>query len=205
MVDEKTSKSASESNANQTTPAPKADSAKGDSSQGDTKPAAKAQAKKKEKPPPVEDKPFPEFIQEHFFPSLQSALQEEGIDDIQLSLDQRPLAVIGINDSEPYWHVQGQWQGGDRQFNIAFTKDDIKSSKVFYFADKGSQPSTIEQFMGDERRVNLDLMVLYTVQRLNAQKWLTRNWAPEWAVVDRYIQITAKAPNIGGFCCYFAE
>ncbi|TVP64777.1 MAG: DUF2996 domain-containing protein [Leptolyngbya sp. LCM1.Bin17] len=180
MVDEKTPKSAPESNANQTTPAPKADSSKGDSSQddsskGNTKPAAKASAKKKEKPPAVEDKPFPEFIQEHFFPSLQSALQEEGIDDIQLNLDQRPLTVIGIDDSEPYWHVQGQWQGGDRQFNIAFTKDDIKSSKVFYFADKGSQPSTIEQFMGDERRVNLDLMVMYTVQRLNAQKWLTRN------------------------------
>ncbi|MDJ0637113.1 MAG: DUF2996 domain-containing protein [Xenococcaceae cyanobacterium MO_188.B29] len=29
--------------------------------------------------------------------------------------------------------------------------------------------------MIDERRVTLDLLVLYTLQRLNGQKWLTRN------------------------------
>jgi hypothetical protein len=29
--------------------------------------------------------------------------------------------------------------------------------------------------MIDERRVTLDLMVFYTVQRLNGQKWLARN------------------------------
>jgi hypothetical protein len=137
--------------------------------------AAPKAAPKKEKPPALEDKPFAEFIQQHYFPALESELKKNGIDDMQLSLDQRPLGVFGIGHGEPYWHVKGQWQGGDRQFNIAFTKDSITSPKLFYYADKGAQPSTIEQFMGDERKITLDLMVLFTLRRLNGQKWLARN------------------------------
>ncbi|PZO43059.1 MAG: DUF2996 domain-containing protein [Leptolyngbya sp.] len=137
--------------------------------------AAPKAAAKKEKPPALEDKPFTEFIEQHFIPSLETALKEKGIDDIQLDLDQQPLGVFGVSDGEHYWHVKGKWQQGDRQFNIAFVEDDIKSPKVFYLADRGAQPSTIEQFMGDERKITLDLMVLYTLQRLNGQKWLTRN------------------------------
>ena len=141
-----------------------------------SKPAANAGANpKKEKPPKLEDKPFSEFIQQDFLPTLETALKEEGMGDIQLSFDQQPLGVFGVKDSQPYWHIKGQWQQGGRQFNIAFTKDDIKSPKVFYLADKGARPSTIEQFMGDERKVTLDLLVLYTLQRLNGQKWLHRN------------------------------
>ncbi len=141
-------------------------------------PSAEAAPKatpKKEKPPAVEDKPFAEFIQQHYFPALETALKKNGIEDMELSFDQHPLGVFGISDEEPYWHVKGQWQGGDRQFNIAFTKDSITSLKLFYYADKGSQPSTIEQFMGDERKVTLDLLILFTLQRLNGQKWLARN------------------------------
>lgn len=149
---------------------------------GESKAAPKAAAKK-EKPPALEDKPFTEFIEQHFIPTLASALKDKGIDDIQLTLDQRPLEVFGVSDDEPYWQVKGQWQNGvgedatagNRQFNIAFTKDSISSPKLFYFADKGSQPSTIEQFMGDERRITLDLLVLFTLRRLNGQKWLARN------------------------------
>ncbi|MFQ4137916.1 DUF2996 domain-containing protein [Nodosilinea sp. PGN35] len=153
--------------------------------------AAPKAAPKKEKPPALEDKPFTEFIEQHFIPTLKSALKEKGIDDIQLTLDQRPLGVFGVSDSEPYWHVKGEWQpdvgvrdgslseqaspGGNRQFNIAFTKDSISSPKLFYFADRGAQPSTIEQFMGDERKITLDLLVLFTLRRLNGQKWLARN------------------------------
>ncbi|MGF1570114.1 MAG: DUF2996 domain-containing protein [Nodosilinea sp.] len=139
------------------------------------KPAAAKAASKKEKPPALEDKTFTEFIQQDFLPSLETALKDEGIDDLQLALDQQPLGVFGVNDPTPYWQVKGRWRGGARQFNIVFSKDDISSPKYFYFADKGAQPSTIEQFMGDERRINLGLMVLYTLQRLNGQKWLTRN------------------------------
>ncbi|MBW4462818.1 MAG: DUF2996 domain-containing protein [Nodosilinea sp. WJT8-NPBG4] len=137
--------------------------------------AAPKAAPKKEKPPALEDKPFTEFIEQHFIPTLESALKDKGLDDIQLTLDQRPLEVFGVSDDEQYWHVKGQWRKGDRQFNIAFTKDNISSPKLFYFADRGSQPSTIEQFMGDERKITLDLLVLFTLRRLNGQKWLARN------------------------------
>ncbi|NJL48711.1 MAG: DUF2996 domain-containing protein [Leptolyngbyaceae cyanobacterium SM2_5_2] len=136
--------------------------------------AAKAPAKK-EKPPALEDKPFSEFIGQHFLPSLESALKEKGMADIQLSFSEQPLGVFGWADKAPYWQVKGAWENGARQFTIAFTKDSISSPKLFYYADQGSQPSTIEQFMGDERKVTLDLMVLYTLQRLNGQKWLVRN------------------------------
>lgn len=140
-------------------------------------PAAKAvkSPPKKEKPPALEDKAFTEFMEQNFLPTLATALQEKGIEDIQLTFDQRPLAVFGVRDPESYWQVKGQWQRGARQFNIAFTKDDIASPKLFYFADKGSEPSTLEQFMGDERKITLDLMVMYTLGRLNGQKWLERN------------------------------
>ncbi len=137
-------------------------------------PAAKAPAKK-EKPPALEDKPFSEFIEQHLLPSLAKALQDKGMGDVQLSFTEQPLNVFGWADKAPYWHVKGQWENGARQFNIAFTKDSISSPKLFYYADQGSQPSTIEQFMGDERKVTLDLLVLYTLQRLNGQKWLVRN------------------------------
>lgn len=135
--------------------------------------SAKAAKPKKEKPPALETKPFDEFIQQHFLPTLETALKDKGLADIALSFEQQALQVPGAN-TDPYWQVMGQWQGG-RQFTIAFTEADIKSPKVFYFADQGSSPSTIEQFMGDERRITLDLMVLYTLQRLKGQKWLTRN------------------------------
>ncbi len=138
-----------------------------------TAPAAKAP--KKEKPPALEDKPFTEFVQQHFLPSLEAALKDKGMADIKLSFAQQPLSVFGVSDGQAYWQVKGQWLGDSRQFTIAFMKDSITSPKLFYLADSGSQPSTIEQFMGDERKITLDLMVLYTLQRLNGQKWLVRN------------------------------
>jgi hypothetical protein len=153
MADEKTSPSAAPS--------------------AEAQPAAKAP--KKEKPPALEDKPFSEFIQQHFLPSLEAALKAKGMADIKLSFAQQPLSVFGVSDGEAYWQVKGQWLGDSRQFTIAFMKDSITSPKLFYLSDGGSQPSTIEQFMGDERKITLDLMVLYTLQRLNGQKWLVRN------------------------------
>ena len=143
------------------------------------KPAEKKPAaKKKEKPPKLEDKPFGEFMEQHYLPSLKEAMASEGIGQLSLDFAKRQLEVMGQSGSEPYWQVQGQWEEpgeGQRQFNIAFIDEDIKGQKVFTLSANGAKPSTIEQFMGDERRITLDLMVLYTLQRLNGQKWLTRN------------------------------
>ncbi|MBE9078036.1 DUF2996 domain-containing protein [Romeria aff. gracilis LEGE 07310] len=144
-------------------------------SKSDSKSGGKSAAKKKEKPPKLEDKPFTEFMQQHYLPSLEEALKAQGADDLQLEFAKRQLAVLGFSDPDEYWQVMGQWKDGRKQFNIAFMDEDISGTKVFSYATAGDKPSTIEQFMGDERRITLDLMVLYTLQRLNAQKWLTRN------------------------------
>lgn len=157
---------------NKATKAKAADQSASAKAPAKSKPAAKA---KKEKPPKVEDKPFDEFIQQHYLPQVTSALKEEGLADIELSFTQKPFEVVGAADSEPYWQVIGQWDSGQRQFQIGFLDEDIKGQKIFSYSDSGAKPSTIEQFMGDERRITLELLVMYTVQRLNGQKWLTRN------------------------------
>ena len=141
------------------------------------KPAAekKPAAKKKEKPPKLEDKPFSEFIQEHYLPTLKEAMTAEGIEDVDLTFVEQNVPIAGANSNEPCWQVIGKWDNGDRQFNIYFPDEDIKGQKAFSSATYGNAPSLLESFMIDERRVNLELLVLYTIQRLNAQKWLTRN------------------------------
>lgn len=143
-----------------------------DSSKANSKPPAKA---KKAKPPKVEDKPFTEFMEQHFTPALEDALTSEGIDDLKLQFTKQSLPIKGANPSEQCWQVVGNWQNGKRQFNLYFLDEDIKGQKAFSYATDGNQPSTIESFMIDERRVTLDLMVMYTIQRLNGQKWLVGN------------------------------
>ena len=137
---------------------------------------AKAPAKaKKAKPPKLENKPFAEFIEQHFLPAVKTALEkEEGLDDLQLSFENQPINVIGV-DKDIYPQVIGCWAKGARQFNIAFLEESITGPKIYSFATNGATPSTIEQFMGDERRITLDLMVLYVLQRIRGQKWLKGN------------------------------
>ena len=86
-----------------------------------------------------------------------------------------PIPMAGLADQKEYWQVIGHWQPGQRQFNLYFLDENIKGKKAFSCTTNGEKPSTIESFMIDERKVTLDLMVLYTLQRLNGQKWLTRN------------------------------
>ena len=136
------------------------------------KPPAKA---KKAKPPKLEDKPFGEFMEQHFTPALQEAIQAEGIEDIQLQFSKQSIPIEGANPSEQCWQVVGNWQNGKRQFNLYFLDEDITGQKAFSYATDGNKPSTIESFMIDERRVTLDLMVMYAIQRLNGQKWLFGN------------------------------
>lgn len=136
------------------------------------KPAAKA---KKEKPPKLEDKPFNEFIQEHYLPTLKEAMAKAGIENANLTFVQQEVPIKGANSNQPCWQVIGKWQKGDRQFNVYFPDEDISGQKAFSSSTYGHAPSTIESFMIDEKRVNLELLVMYTIQRLNAQKWLTRN------------------------------
>lgn len=137
------------------------------------KPAA-AKAAKKEKPPAVEDKPFVEFIEQHYLPSLQKAITEQGVEDLQLSFAKQKLPIAGFQSAEECWQVIGSWQNGQRQFNVYFPDEDISGKKGFS-CNEGKKPSTLESFLIDERKITLDLLVFGLVQRLNGQKWLGRN------------------------------
>lgn len=133
-----------------------------------------AKAPKKEKPPALEDKPFPEFINQDFLPALKQTLAKVGISDLTLTFEQQPLPIADLGNDR-YWQVVGRWLGDQRQFHVIFSKEDIQAPKFFTWADNGSKPTLLESFMIDERKVNLDLLVLYVVQRLNGQKWLVMN------------------------------
>ncbi len=145
-----------------TDPAP----AKGD------KPAAKGA--KKEKAPAVEDKPFAEFIQQDYLPALKKALAEQGVQNLELTFAKQKVPIADYKESDDWWQVTGRWQNGLRQFNLYFPKENIQGLKTFS-CNEGTQPSTLESFLIDERKVTLDLMIYGVIQRLNGQKWLKRN------------------------------
>jgi hypothetical protein len=148
-----------------TAKAPKAQPA---SAEGETTPkAAKA------KPPAAEDKPFAEFMHQDYLPALKTALTQQGLADIDLKVEKQ--RIPNVSPKSDCWQVIGLWAAGKRQFNLYFPKADIKGPRGFACAADGTQPSTIEPFLMDERKITLDLLVFGVVQRLNAQKWLARN------------------------------
>ena len=60
-------------------------------------PPAEAKAAKKEKAPALEDKPFEEFMQQHYLPALQEAITKEGVPDVKLSFAKQKYSIIGFN------------------------------------------------------------------------------------------------------------
>lgn len=138
----------------------------------DDKPAAKP---KKEKAPALEDKPFTEFIEQDYLPSLKSAFAKQEINDVEVTFVKDKIQIPGLSKADTCWQVTGSWKNGQRQFKVYFPEEDINKQKAFSWATNGTKPSTLESFMIDERKVTLDLLVFYTMQRLNAQKWLAWN------------------------------
>lgn len=137
----------------------------------ETKP--KAAPAKKAKPPKLEDKPFLEFMEEHFVPALKEALDEQGLKNVELAFKKDKISVVGYDSSPECWQVKGSLD--NRQFSVYFLDEDISGQKAFSCSTDGKKPSTLESFMIDERRVNLGLMILFLLKRLNGQKWLARN------------------------------
>ncbi|KKJ00170.1 DUF2996 domain-containing protein [Prochlorothrix hollandica] len=125
----------------------------------------------KAKPPALEDKPFGDFIEQDYVPSLKDALEQSGLGDLALSFGRRTLPQT----QETCWQVRGQWAGGRRSFLLAFPEEKIGGLKAFACADGGAEPSYLEPFLSDERKITLPLLVFGVVQRLNGQKWLGWN------------------------------
>jgi hypothetical protein len=72
------------------------------------------------------------------------------------------------------WMVIGTLPG-DRRFWLCFTSDSISSPKTIAVAEAGAEPSLLESFLIDEKKMTLALLVSRLVQRLNGQKWLGAN------------------------------
>ena len=68
----------------------------------------------------------------------------------------------------------GELPGG-RRFWLCFGSADITSPKLIALAEAGSEPTLLESFLIDEKRMSLPLLVSRLLQRLNGQKWLGRN------------------------------
>ena len=119
---------------------------------------------------PVEKKPFQEFINIHLIPSLVEEINQRGleINDINLKNTNRPIAgdkcwVINceIKDTCNFW--------------LSFEKDDISSLKSISLSKPNQQPSIIESFLIDEKRITLKLIISRVLQRLNGQKLIGVN------------------------------
>jgi len=119
---------------------------------------------------PVEKKPFQEFINIHLIPALIDEINKRGLEikNINLTNTNRPIAgdkcwVINceIKDTCTFW--------------LSFEKDDISSLKSISLSKPNQQPSIIESFLIDEKRITLKLIISRVLQRLNGQKLIGVN------------------------------
>lgn len=145
-------------------PAPVSDSAQPATNEK-SRPASAAKAKSS-----PEDRPFDSFIPELLMPALAAEIQGYGGPSPQLAFEQGPMPVVGAN----CWMVKGELPGL-RRFWLCFTAAEISSAKTVALAEGGSEPSLLESFLIDEKKMTLALLVSRLVQRLNGQKWLGPN------------------------------
>ena len=119
---------------------------------------------------PIEKKPFQEFISNHLIPELTEEVNQRGlkIKNINLKNASRPIAgdkcwVINceIEDTCSFW--------------LSFEKEDISSLKSISISKPNQEPSIIESFLIDEKRITLKLIISRVLQRLNGQKLIGVN------------------------------
>ena len=130
-------------------------------------------AKPKTKPvkePPIEKKPFLEFINDYLIPEIKNEFKLKGkeVNKINLQKTHRPIAedicwviYCEINDTCNFW--------------LSFEKDDITSLKSFSLCKNYEKPSIIESFLIDEKKITLKLIISRILQRLNGQKLIGAN------------------------------
>ena len=125
---------------------------------------------KPQKELPIEKKPFQEFVNIHLIPDLIEEINQRGlkINNINLKNTNRPIAgdkcwVINceIKDTCNFW--------------LSFEKEDISSLKSISISKPNQEPSIIESFLIDEKRITLKLIISRVLQRLNGQKLIGIN------------------------------
>jgi len=124
----------------------------------------------KPKAPALEDQPFAVYIPQHLLPALAKECEAYGGPAPELSFEEGPMPVVGVS----CWMVKGSFSTG-RRFWLCFTAADLNAAKMIAVAEAGAQPSLLESFLIDEKKMTLPLLVSRLVQRLNGQKWLGPN------------------------------
>ena len=126
--------------------------------------------KPKPKPPKLEDKPFSEFINNHYIPEIKASLTSRGVSIKQIGLNKGVMPITGLD----CWILYGELQR-NRRFWLYFSLEDITSNKTIALAESESEPSMLESFLIDEKKTTLPLLVSRLLQRLNGQKWIGAN------------------------------
>jgi hypothetical protein len=109
-------------------------------------------------------------VPELLLPALVAECRSYGGPAPDLSFEQGPMPVVGA----PCWFIKGSLPG-ERRFWLCFSEANIQSAKTLTLAEAGAEPSLLESFLIDERKMTLALLVSRLVQRLNGQKWLGPN------------------------------
>ena len=122
------------------------------------------------KPPAPEDKPFGDFVPNLLIPAVAKEIEAYGGPACTIRFEQGPMPVVGSS----CWMVIGELPG-ERRFWLCFTSDAITSAKTIALAEGGAEPSLLESFLIDEKKMTQALLVSRLVQRLNGQKWLGAN------------------------------
>jgi len=119
---------------------------------------------------PIEKKPFQEFINIHLIPALIEEINQRGleINNINLKNTNRPIA------GDKCWVINCEIKN-TCNFWLSFEKDDISSLKSISLSKPNQNPSIIESFLIDEKRITLKLIISRVLQRLNGQKLIGVN------------------------------
>ncbi len=122
------------------------------------------------KEPPIEKKPFLEFVNNYLIPEIKNEFKRKGkvVNKINLQKTHRPIAedicwviYCEIDDTCNFW--------------LSFERDDITSLKSFSLCKNYEKPSIIESFLIDEKKITLKLIISRILQRLNGQKLIGAN------------------------------
>ena len=125
---------------------------------------------KQKKELPIEKKPFQEFITIHLIPSLIEEINQRGLEIININLKNTKRPIAG----DKCWVIDCEIKDTCR-FWLSFEKDDISSSKSISLSKPNQEPSIIESFLIDEKRITLKLIISRVLQRLNGQKLIGVN------------------------------
>ena len=87
-------------------------------------------------------------------PALAKEIANYGGPAVELSFCQGAMPVV----QSPCWMVQGSLSD-QRRFWLCFVNDDINSAKTIALAEAGSEPSLLESFLIDEKKMSLALLI----------------------------------------------